>query len=129
MFSKSMPERSAPQPGIGFLRKISYAFRRKSSIHSGSCLCAEIWRTMSSDRPRSTLMTGFDSSWKPYLYPSPIPAIAAASFSIADMSDLRHVRCVAGRLELVRQLGPAGADDPAVDQHVHVARRDVVEDP
>jgi len=28
----------------------------------------------------------------------------------------------------VRQLGPAGADDPAVDQHVHVARRDVVED-
>ena len=67
MFSKSMPERSAPQPGIGFLRKISYDLRRNSSIHSGSPLWAEIWRMMSSVRPRSTLMTGFSSSWNPYL--------------------------------------------------------------
>ena len=71
MLSKSIVERSAPHFGIGRSTKCRWLFTRYSVIHSGSDLCAEIWRTMSSVRPRSVWNTGVKSSWNPYLY-SPI---------------------------------------------------------
>ena len=40
MLSKSMPDRSAPQLGMGFLSNSRRPFSRKSSIHSGSLLSA-----------------------------------------------------------------------------------------
>ncbi len=52
MLSKSMPDRSEPQLGIGFLSKIDSALSRRSSIHSGSLFFAEMSRTTASDRPR-----------------------------------------------------------------------------
>jgi hypothetical protein len=66
-----MVSRFAPQRGSGRSTKCRYAFTRKSRIHSGSDLCSEIWRTMSSVSPRPVENVGVKSSWKPYLY-SPI---------------------------------------------------------
>src|SRR5690606_41942342 len=66
--------------GIGFASKIFSAFSRKFSIHSGSFLCAEICRTISSSRPGRALKTGLSSVTKPYLYSSrPRPAIVSFS--------------------------------------------------
>src|SRR5690606_39692733 len=44
--------RNALQVGIGFFSKMRNAFRRMSSIHSGSFFLAEMSRTTSSDSPR-----------------------------------------------------------------------------
>ncbi len=57
MSSKSIEFSSSvlPHLGIGFALKISSAFRRNSSIHSGSFFLAEIARTTSSLRPFSAL--------------------------------------------------------------------------
>src|SRR3954471_3536574 len=52
MLSKSIPLRSAPQLGIGFLSNSRRPLSRKSSIHSGSFFNEEISRTFASDRPR-----------------------------------------------------------------------------
>jgi len=41
MFSKSIPDRSEPQFGIGFCRNSSKPFSRRSSIHCGSLFLAE----------------------------------------------------------------------------------------
>jgi hypothetical protein len=57
MFSKSMPERSAPQFGIGRARKYSSALRRDFRIQSGSFLWAEISATPSGLSPRWDLKT------------------------------------------------------------------------
>ncbi len=52
MLSKSMPDRSEPQVGIGFLPNSRRPLSRSLSIHSGSLLSAEMSRTTASDRPR-----------------------------------------------------------------------------
>src|SRR4028118_2230634 len=52
MFWKSMPDRSEPQSGIGLRPKSLSALSRRSSIHSGSFLRAEMSRTTSSLSPR-----------------------------------------------------------------------------
>jgi len=46
-----MAERSAPQVGIGFFTKTSYARRRNSRIQSGSPLKREISSTTSRESP------------------------------------------------------------------------------
>ena len=45
MLSKSMPDRSAPQVGIGFLPNRRNPLSRRSSIHSGSVFLPEMSRT------------------------------------------------------------------------------------
>src|SRR5680860_1303019 len=52
MLSKSMPVRSLPQVGIGFLPNSRSAFIRVRSIQSGSFLRPAMSATTSSDRPR-----------------------------------------------------------------------------
>ncbi len=52
MLSKSIPVRSAPHVGIGFMPKILSALRRILSIQSGSFLSVEIPATTSSESPR-----------------------------------------------------------------------------
>src|ERR1035437_3998160 len=51
MLAKSMPERSAPQLGMGRLKKCSSALRRNLSIHAGSCLWSEMAATTSGEIP------------------------------------------------------------------------------
>ncbi len=67
MLSKSIPERSAPQLGMGRLKKWARALSRNLSIHSGSFLWAEMAVTTSGERPFSVRKTETSSSWKPYL--------------------------------------------------------------
>ena len=67
MLSKSIPDRSEPQLGIGFLSNIASAFSRKSSIHSGSLFLAEMSRTTASDRPRLALAPATSLSDQPKL--------------------------------------------------------------
>ena len=57
MFSKSITERSAPQVGIGFLRKISSERSRNLVIHSGSFFIHEISVDDLGLRPRLALKT------------------------------------------------------------------------
>ena len=52
MLSKSMPDRSEPQVGMGLRPKSLRPFRRRSSIHCGSLFFPEMSRTTSSFRPR-----------------------------------------------------------------------------
>ena len=52
MLSKSMPDRSAPQLGIGFFSNSPSALSRNSSIHAGSFFCREMSATTSAERPR-----------------------------------------------------------------------------
>ena len=61
MLSKSMPLRSEPQVGIGFLPN-----RRSSSIHSGSLFSALMLRTTSSLRPRFAMAPALSASCQPY---------------------------------------------------------------
>ncbi len=65
MLSKSMPDRSEPQVGIGFLAKMSSALSRRCSIHSGSLFFAEMSRTTASDRPRWALAPATSLSDQP----------------------------------------------------------------
>jgi hypothetical protein len=55
MFSKSMPERSAPQAGMGRARKYSRLLCRNFLIQSGSSLWLEIASTSSCESPRPDL--------------------------------------------------------------------------
>ncbi len=66
ILSKSMPERSAPQVGIGFLSNSRSALRRSLSIHSGSFFIAEMSRTTSSERPRRAVAPATSESAQPY---------------------------------------------------------------
>ncbi len=65
MLSKSIPERSEPQLGIGFFSKIASARNRRRSIHSGSFFFAEMSRTTASDRPRCALAPATSVSAQP----------------------------------------------------------------
>ena len=67
MFWKSMPERSEPQSGMGFLPKSFRALSRRSSIHSGSPLRVEMSRTTSSSMPRRAEAPAVSTSAQPYL--------------------------------------------------------------
>src|SRR5919201_6370261 len=133
MFEKSIRERSASHVGMGRSAKWRYAFTRTSVIHSGSRLCAEISRTISSSRPLRVRKIGSNSSWKPNRY-SPI-AVAWASSGVSSVLATDHrllfdtVGCVAVALQLVRDLGPAGAGDAALHEHVDDVRLDVVQEP
>ena len=66
MLSKSMPERSAPQVGMGLRSKYFRPLRRRSSIHSGSFFLAEMSRTTSSLMPRRALAPTSFLSDQPY---------------------------------------------------------------
>jgi Fe-S cluster assembly protein SufB len=75
--SKSMPPRSEPHVGIGFLRKVDSAFSRASSIHWGSLFFIEMSRTTASDSPRFALAPATSESAHPYSY-RPSEAIASS---------------------------------------------------
>ncbi|CAB5025961.1 unannotated protein [freshwater metagenome] len=65
MLSKSMPPRSEPQFGIGFLPNRRRPLRRISSIHSGSFFFALMSRTTSSLMPRRALAPATSVSDQP----------------------------------------------------------------
>ena len=65
MLSKSMPDRSEPQVGIGFLPNSRRPLSRRSSIHSGSFFSAEMSRTTSSDSPRCAAAPAASESAQP----------------------------------------------------------------
>ena len=67
MLSKWIPDRSAPQCGIGFLSNSRRPLSRCSSIHSGSFFSAEISRTTSSDSPRFAIAPAASESAQPNL--------------------------------------------------------------
>src|SRR5687768_14325617 len=70
---KSIPDRSAPQFGIGRASKCRYAFRRSFVIHSGSPLKRLISATISALSPRCAMLSDVASgSFQPYLYESGI---------------------------------------------------------
>src|SRR5690242_7085300 len=72
MLSKSIPDRSAPQLGMGLRPKFRSPWSRSLSIHSGSFFRAEMSRTTSSDRPRRAEAPATSESAQPNLYvPSP----------------------------------------------------------
>ena len=54
-YARPMPERFAPQPGIGRARKYSRLRWRNFRIQSGSSLCDEIASTSSCESPRPDL--------------------------------------------------------------------------
>ncbi len=83
MLSKSMPDRSEPQFGIGFLSKICSAFSRRCSIHSGSLFFAEMSRTTASDRPRCALAPATSESAQPYPY---LPSAAICSSCVSGVA-------------------------------------------
>ncbi|CPU66187.1 Uncharacterised protein [Mycobacteroides abscessus] len=66
MLSKSMPVRSEPQLGMGFLPNRRSALSRWFSIHSGSFLSREMLRTTSSLRPRCAIWPASSESCQPY---------------------------------------------------------------
>src|SRR5215211_4802494 len=71
MSSKFSPERSPPQVGVGLSINASRAFRRNSSIHSGSFLCLEIMATISGSSPFLGVLKKYSSgSRNPNLYSS-----------------------------------------------------------
>ena len=79
MLSKSMPPRSEPQVGIGFLPNRRRPFSRRSSIHSGSFFFAEMSRTTSSLMPRRALEPASSASCQPYSYRPSSSIVAACS--------------------------------------------------
>src|SRR5579864_7361797 len=68
MLSKSMPDRSEPQFGIGLRPKYFSPLSRFSSIHSGSFLRAEMSRTTASESPRLADAPATSESAQPNLY-------------------------------------------------------------
>ena len=66
MLSKSMPVRSLPQLGMGFLSNSRRDFSRSLSIHSGSFLRAEMSRTTSGESPRRAVAPAVSASAQPY---------------------------------------------------------------
>src|SRR6478609_3593981 len=77
MLSKSIPDRSEPQLGIGFLSKIDSALTRRCSIQSGSLFFAEMSRTTASDNPRCALAPATSESAQPKPY-RPIASICSS---------------------------------------------------
>ena len=67
MLSKSMPDRSEPQVGMGFFSNSFRPLRRRSSIHCGSLLSAEMLRTTSALMPRLAVAPATSESAQPNL--------------------------------------------------------------
>ena len=65
MLSKSMPDRSAPQRGMGFFSNRPSALRRNSSIHAGSFFSREMSATTSAERPRRAVEPATSESDQP----------------------------------------------------------------
>ncbi len=65
MLSKSMPDRSEPQVGMGLRSKSFRPLRRRSSIHCGSDFLDEMSRTTASLRPRLALAPASSESAQP----------------------------------------------------------------
>src|SRR5215469_14522605 len=79
MLSKSMPDRSEPQLGMGLRWKYFRPFSRMLSIHSGSFFRAEMSRTTSSDSPRRADAPATSGSAQPNLY---VPSPSSWSFAV-----------------------------------------------
>src|ERR1700761_8848243 len=79
MLSKSMPDRSEPQFGMGLRPKYFSPLSRFSSIHSGSLLRAEMSRTTSSESPRLADAPATSESAQPNLY---VPSPSSWSFAV-----------------------------------------------
>src|SRR5437667_7555218 len=94
MLSKSMPDRSAPQLGMGLRPKFRRPLSRMSRIHSGSFFRAEMSRTTSSDRPRRADAPATSESAQPNLY---VPSPSSWSCVVVVMSRaLRTLGCLIG---------------------------------
>src|ERR1019366_5872315 len=87
MFSKSMPERSAPHVGMGFLRNMERPLSRFLSIHSGSLLRVEMSVTTSSLIPRRAFVPAASESDHPNSY-WPRFDSSGRSMSTSDMDFL-----------------------------------------
>src|SRR5579862_3731160 len=86
MLSKSMPDRSLPQAGIGLRPKYFSPLSRFSSIHSGSPLRAEMSRTTASERPRLAEAPAASGSAQPNLY-VPRPSSWSLAVVVVIMSE------------------------------------------
>src|SRR3954451_12835794 len=87
MLSKSMPLRSAPQVGIGFMPNTLRALSRFLSIHSGSFLSFEMSVTTSSETPRRADAPAASESDQPNSY-WPRFESSGRSISTSDMGYL-----------------------------------------
>src|SRR5918997_6450841 len=122
MSSKFSPERSPPQGGVGLSRKASSAFRRNSSIHSGSFLCLEIMATISGSIPFLGVLKKYSSgSWNPNLYSSSPKACTVLSSGIASSlgslgggAELLAHPVVALVLQLQRELLATRCNDSSI---------------
>src|ERR1700744_3856214 len=96
MLSKSMPDRSEPQFGIGLRPKYFAPLSRFPSIHSGSLLRAEMSRTTSSDSPRLADAPATSESAQPNLYvPRPSSwSLAVVVVIVSEPSGLVRVALV-----------------------------------
>src|SRR3954467_5584277 len=87
MLSKSMPLRSAPQVGMGFMPNTLRALSRFLSIHSGSFLSFEMSVTTSSETPRLADAPALSESDQPNSY-WPRFESSGRSISTSDMGYL-----------------------------------------
>src|ERR671911_1737571 len=137
MSSKSSSLRFPPHCGVGFSWNDLRAFKRNSSIHSGSFLCLEIMATISGSIPFLGVLKKYSSgSLNPYLYVSspsswmvlssgiPFPPLA-----LGAGAELLPHPVVAPVLELVGELPAARGHQPAVEHNVYPIRLNVPEDP
>src|SRR5918998_4154712 len=137
MSSKFSPERSPPHWGVGLSMNASRAFRRNSSIHSGSFLCLEIMATISGSIPFLGVLKKYSSgSLNPYLYvSSPSSWIVLSSgipsppLALGAGAELLAHPVVALVLELLGELLAARGHQPAVEHDVNPIRLYVPEDP
>ena len=97
MLSKSMPDRSEPQVGIGFLPNSRRPLSRRSSIHSGSFLSAEMLRTTSSDRPRWARRAGGVG-----VGPAELVTAEAVELGVGGLGDGSHCAVSSGVVGLRR---------------------------
>src|SRR5215210_1791623 len=140
MSSKFSPERSPPQVGVGLSMNASRAFRRNSSIHSGSSLCLEIMATISGSRPLRGVLKKYSSgSRNPNLYSSSpscwmvlssgITSPPVAPLALGAGAELLAHPVVAPLLQRLGELLPARGHQPAVEHDVHAVGLDVPEYP
>ncbi len=82
MVSKWMPDRSAPQVGIGCRSNSFSALSRRSSIHCGSLFFSEMSRTTSSSTPRRAEAPATSLSDQPKAYRPSVSMVAAWSIRL-----------------------------------------------
>src|SRR5215210_1149177 len=138
MSSKSSSFRFPPHCGVGFSWNDLRAFRRNSSIHSGSFLCLEIMATISGSILSLEVLKKYSSgSRKPSLYssrPSSWMVLSSGISSIPSLAlraraELLAHPLVALILEIQRQLLAAAGHEPTVEHDVDVVRLDVPQNP